>query len=104
MNKQELLQVYAADERLKSIASALNPSAPLLAEGKGNSLHIRLEGLIGASSSVVAASLYQLLNSDGTSGRTSMLFVLNDKDEAAYFQNDLQHFIEKKEVQLLSLP
>jgi len=94
VNKQELLQVYAADERLKSIASTLNPSAPLLAEGNGNLLHIRFENLIGASSAIVAAALHSLVN-------RSMLFVLNDKEEAAYFQNDLQHFIEKKEVQLL---
>ena len=35
-------------------------------------------------------------------GNCTMLFVLNDKEEAAYFQNDLQHFIEKKDVLFLN--
>lgn len=94
MNRHELLQMYATDERLKSIADRLNPSASLNPEGKGKVLRIRFENLIGASAPVMAAALHALTH-------RSMLFVLNDKEEAAYFQNDLQHFIDKKEVQLL---
>lgn len=107
MNRHELLQVYATDERLKSIAERLNPSSTLFQEGSRKTLHIRLENLLGASAPLVAASFYHLLNAGSNeaeqpaTAKTPMLFVLNDKEEAAYFQNDLQHFIEKKDVLLL---
>ncbi|MGB3076378.1 MAG: transcription-repair coupling factor [Chitinophagales bacterium] len=108
MNKTELLQQFVADERLTSIASKLHPSTVIThppqggakdqiskPEGKGKPLHIHLLGLIGASSSIVAGAFHQLLN-------RSFIFVMNDKEEAAYFQNDLQQFIEKKEVLFLT--
>ncbi len=97
MNKHDLLQLYAADERLKSIAAKLNPSEkfPSGREGNGKLLHVHFRNLIGSSTSVIAAALNSLVNQ-------SMLFILNDKEEAAYFQNDLQHFIEKREVLFLT--
>jgi len=105
VNKQDLLQLYAADERLISIASKLNPSSsvsgvltqetPSYQEGNGNPLHFHFKNLIGSSPSIVAAAFHSLVN-------RSMLFVLTDKEEAAYFQNDLQHFLEKKEVLFLT--
>jgi transcription-repair coupling factor (superfamily II helicase) len=104
VNTSELLRQYAGDERLISIASRLNPSilpgdpaqqgipgTPSLREGTGHSLHIQLQGLKGASAAIVAAAFHSMVS-------RSFLIVLNDKEEAAYFQNDLQHFIEKKEV------
>ena len=104
MNKSELLQKYAADERLTSIAEKLNPSVagfqnssfdnPIPGEGKGKPLYIHFRGLIGSSSSIVAAALYTLTN-------RPFIVVMNDKEEAAYWQNDLQQFLEKKEVLFL---
>jgi transcription-repair coupling factor (superfamily II helicase) len=58
------------------------------------SLRIHLRNLIGSSSSIVASAIYSLMH-------RPFVFVLNDKEEAAYFQNDLQQFIDKKEVLFL---
>ena len=96
--KVELLQPYLADDRLSSHLSKFL-SAPLQQEGSANPLRIRFDGLIGSSRALIAAACLQKIN-DGNS-RRSFVFILNDKDEAAYFQNDLQHFIEKKEVLFL---
>lgn len=103
-----MLQQYVADERLTGIASGFHPSSVishpqpggdtqkiLLGEERGNPLRLHLKGLAGSSASLVAAALHQLLN-------RPFVFVLNDKEEAAYFQNDLQEFMEKKEVLYLT--
>lgn len=91
MNKLELLQRYVADERLSGIASKLHPGE----SGSGNPLRIHLKGLVGSASSIVAAAFHQTAN-------RPFVFILNDKEEAAYFQNDLQQFLEKKEVFFLT--
>ncbi|MEO5673414.1 MAG: transcription-repair coupling factor [Chitinophagales bacterium] len=90
MNKNELLQLYAADARLMSMAEKLNPSSgnPPDQEGTREPLRFHLKNLTGSSPSIIAAALHPRIN-------RTMIFVLNDKEEAAYFQNDLQHFIEK---------
>ena len=108
MNKTELLQLFVADERLTNIASKFHPSTAtshllpggdtdniLPPEGQGHPLRLHLKGLAGSSASLVAAAFHQLFN-------RPFVFVLNDKEEAAYFQNDLQQFIEKKEVLFLT--
>ncbi|MBA3647349.1 MAG: transcription-repair coupling factor [Chitinophagales bacterium] len=110
MNQLELLHLYGADERLRDIAFKLGSSV----KGKGDPIHLHIQGLVGSSSTVIAAALHQLLNypsaahpqtTNEISLPSSFLFILNDKEEAAYFQNDLQQFIEKlngKEVLFLS--
>ncbi|MCY7409569.1 MAG: transcription-repair coupling factor [Chitinophagales bacterium] len=92
MNKHDLLQLYAADERLKSIVNKLSP--PTQTEN-GDPLHFHFKNLVGSSSAIVAAAFNSIANG-------SLLIVLNDKEEAAYFQNDLQHFVEKKDVLFLT--
>lgn len=91
MNKLELLQRFVADERLSGIASKLYPDE----SGKGDAMRIHLRGLVGSAASIIAAAFHQSVN-------RPFVFVLNDKEEAAYFQNDLQQFLEKKEVFFLT--
>ena len=55
--------------------------------------HIRLKGLVGSLDAVIAASVYQL-------NKQTCIFVMHDKEEAAYFQNDLQNLLGEKEVLL----
>ncbi len=85
MNVQELLQVYAADERLKRAAEKYFPSN---GQGNGDPVCLLFDGLIGSAAAVVAASFHTLT-------RHAILFVMADKEQAAYFQNDLQTFFPR---------
>jgi transcription-repair coupling factor (superfamily II helicase) len=58
-----------------------------LATGKKTRIH--LKGLIGSSDAMTALALYFLQHRD-------MLFVLPDREEAAYFQSDLENLLEKE--------
>ena len=82
MEISELLQPYFADEKIKTIAGKFSENSPQ---------HLHLTGLVGSSVSFVASALHQNI-------RKNFVFILNDKEEAAYFQNDLQSLTEKKEV------
>ena len=55
------------------------------------SRHIILKGLVGSLDAVVATALYKL-------NHQNHLFVIPDKEAAAYFHNDLQNLIGDKEV------
>ncbi len=54
---------------------------------------IRLKGLRGSMDAVIASTLLELSNS-------SHIFILSDKEEAAYFRNDLQNLLPMKEIGL----
>ena len=81
MNLQELLQRYADDQRIKTIAEKLN---------QNNSQSLHLTGLVGSADAVAATSIIQQT-------QKHHVFVLTDKEEAAYFLNDLEHLLEKKQ-------
>lgn len=55
---------------------------------------IRLSGLIGSAGSVTAASVFE-------QGFHQHLFILPDKEEAAYFQTDLENLLESRTALLL---
>jgi transcription-repair coupling factor (superfamily II helicase) len=76
MNLGVLLGLYSNDIRLKQLAAALSLPSPLL---RGY-----LDGLRGSSTAFVATAIWQL-------SEVNHVFVLNDKEEAAYFHNDLEH-------------
>lgn len=54
---------------------------------------VRLKGLVGSLDAVVAAATFQI-------NKQTNIFVLHDKEEAAYFHNDLQNLMGEKEVLL----
>lgn len=56
-------------------------------------MNIHLKGMVGSLDAVIAASIYQL-------NKQTTIFVLHDKEEAAYFHNDLQNLMQGKEVLL----
>lgn len=86
MELQGLLELFQRDERVKLVSDEL-------ASNKiGSKLH--LTGIVGSGGAFVASAAY--LNS----GR-SHLFVLEDKEAAAYFQNDLQTLLPNKDIHLL---
>lgn len=76
MNLQVLLGLYHNDIRLKSLAAGLSLPDPLL--------RAYLDGLRGSSVAFVAAAVWHLSDANH-------VIVLNDKEEAAYFHNDLEH-------------
>ncbi|MEO6830705.1 MAG: DUF559 domain-containing protein, partial [Chitinophagaceae bacterium] len=76
MNLSVLQGFYSDDTRLKQIAAALSLPNP--------KFRASLEGLRGSAAAFVATAVWQL--SEG-----NHVFVLSDKEEAAYFHNDLEH-------------
>ncbi len=83
MDLKNILQRFAEDERTKRSAGKIN-------ENSTGYLHLR--GLVGSSSAFAASAICKNTISH------PHLFILNDKEQAAYFQNDLQNLVEKKEV------
>ena len=76
MNLEVLLGLYRNDIRLKQIAAGI--SLP------GHKLRFYLDNLRGSSLDMVAAAVWQLSD-------VNHVFILNEKEEAAYFHNDLEH-------------
>ncbi|MFC2175787.1 CarD family transcriptional regulator, partial [Bacteroidota bacterium] len=81
MTKEELLELFEESESIKKIGSALK--APIN--------KVRLKGLAGSAFAFIAKTLVK---------KTSQhhLFVLSDKEEAAYFLSDLELLLGKKKV------
>lgn len=52
---------------------------------------VHIKGLHGSLDTVIASALHKL-------NHQTFLFILHDKEEAAYFQNDLQYLLGSKEV------
>lgn len=84
MNQRELLSLYKSQATVQAIAESTKPNA-----GKV----IQLKGLVGSLDAIVAAATYQLHHQNH-------IFVLHEKEEAAYFYNDLQNLLGDKEVLL----
>ncbi len=80
MNIRDILNLYKSDTRVASLAKALN---------SGKKPRVHLKGLIGSSDSVLAIALYFLQH-------RNMVFVLPEREEAAYFQSDLENLLEKE--------
>jgi transcription-repair coupling factor (superfamily II helicase) len=80
LNIRDILERYKADERIKVLAKALNAS---------KNPRIQLRGLVGSSDAAMAVALYFLQHKH-------MLFILPDREEAGYFQADLENLTGKE--------
>lgn len=80
MNLEALSRLYLAETRTSRITEAL----------KSNS-RIHLKGLAGSARSMIANAVFK-------SSRQTQLFILTDKEEAAYFLNDLENLGLKEQV------
>ncbi len=80
MNIRDIINQYKSDPRVAILAETLN-------KGKKGRVHLR--GLVGSSDSVLALALYFLLH-------RHMIFVLPEREEAAYFLSDLENLLEKE--------
>lgn len=76
----DFLSIYRADGFMKTVAAGIKAHSPS---------NIRLKGLSGSLDAVVVATTWNLHPQD-------YLIVLPDREEAAYFVNDLQNLLERE--------
>lgn len=82
LSVDNFLQIYLQDGFIKTVAEKIK---------SGNSGVIQLKGLKGSLDAVVVAAAFTLT-------RETFLIALHDKEEAAYFLNDLQCLLPGKEI------
>lgn len=80
MRASDFINIYRADGLIKTIAAGIH--AP-------KQKNIRVKGLSGSLDAVLLATVFKLHHHDH-------LIVLQDREEAAYFQNDLQNLLNKE--------
>lgn len=74
------MTMYCADGVIKTVAAGIHAS---------NNTNIRIKGLSGSLDAVLVASAFKLHPQD-------YIIILQDKEEAAYFQNDLHNLLGKE--------
>ena len=79
MNIKEILEKYKTDERILGLTKAV----------QAKQARIQLKGLIGSLDAFVASANYFLTH-------RNMVFILPDREEANYFQADLESLLEKE--------
>lgn len=84
MEVKDLLTLYKGDSYLDILSTQIASKDPEAA-------HVQIKGLVGSLDAVVAASIQEKKKSPA-------VYILSDREEAAYFQNDLQNLIGKTEV------
>lgn len=84
LEAKEIIQEYSQSELFREIARAVVSKQT-----------VRIKGLAGSYDALLSATVA------GHSGKTN-LYILHDKEEAAYFLNDLRNFLD--EEQLLLFP
>jgi transcription-repair coupling factor (superfamily II helicase) len=80
LNIRDILERYKADQRLTALAQALNSS---------KNPRVQLRGLVGSSDAAIAVALYFLQHKH-------QLFILPDREEASYFQADIENLTGKE--------
>ncbi len=83
MNLQVLQEQYKNDYRIKEIAGSTSLSEP--------KVRVQLKNLRGAAINFIATAVWQL-------GDTNHVFILNDKEEAAYFHNDIENLTQALDI------
>jgi transcription-repair coupling factor (superfamily II helicase) len=83
MNLQVLLGLYQNDIRLKQLAAGISLPDP--------KIRVYLDNLHGASLTFLAAAVWQ-------GSPVNHVFVLNDREEAAYFHNDLEQLTKALDI------
>lgn len=80
MRANDFLTIYRADGLTKTVAAEIKAPEPK---------NIRIKGLSGSLDAVFLATCFKLHHQD-------YIVILQDREEAAYFQNDLQNLLEKE--------
>lgn len=82
MDLETLLGHYEGDARTRTIAGKLGNDSPT---------RLHLSGLVGSSAAFVATAVFKQTP-------YNHIFILNDKDEAAYMHNALRNLQDKKDI------
>jgi transcription-repair coupling factor (superfamily II helicase) len=82
MNVNDIISKYTESPQLQSINQWLRDTT---------SGDIHISGLVGSSDAFVASSVFK-------STEYNHFFILNNKEEAAYFQNNLKSLLQQKDV------
>ncbi len=80
MKANEFLSIYTADGLIKTVAAGIK------APGKNA---VQIKGLSGSLDAVIVASIFKIHHQD-------YIIVLQDREEAFYFQNDLQNLLGRE--------
>jgi transcription-repair coupling factor (superfamily II helicase) len=81
---KDLLKLYGGDSYLDLLVAQIESKNPEAA-------HVQVKGLVGSLDAVVTAAVQH-------KKKGPAVYILSDREEAAYFQNDLQNLIGKTEV------
>lgn len=84
MKVEDLLSLYSSDSFVQTVLHRVESS-------EKDDQHIQLKGLVGSLDAVIAATLQKI------KARTS-LYIMNDREEAAYFMNDVQNLLPKTDI------
>ncbi|MBS0001306.1 MAG: transcription-repair coupling factor [Cyclobacteriaceae bacterium] len=84
MIHKDFISLYTSDGFIQTIAEKIKPN---------EKQRLQLKGLSGSLDAVIITAIYQLCHQN-------YLFILHDREEAAYFQNDLQNLIPEREILL----
>ncbi|GAA4451781.1 transcription-repair coupling factor [Rurimicrobium arvi] len=92
MNLQALLGLYENDIRLKQLAAAISLPSP--------KIRVQLDHLYGSSVNFIGAAVWKLSSAAGEAvgGGANHVFVLNDREEAAYFHNDMEQLTKSLDI------
>lgn len=95
MTLEQILANYCDSQQVKQLTKLLSGNgqseALPLGEGLGGAGDIHLSGLTGSMDAFVASAVFK-------SADYNHFFVLTDKEEAAYFQNNLKSLLAQKDV------
>lgn len=80
MRASDFIKIYNADGFIKTVAAAISAPDPTV---------VRIKGLAGSLDAVVIASTFSIQKDD-------FLIVAEDREGAAYLQNDLQNLLERE--------
>lgn len=89
MTKSILPQLFAQSPQLRKLQTTIADSQNNISQKKQSKTNIK--GLTGSSLSFVVAEAFE-------KAAAPLLFVLSDKEEAAYYLNDLEQLIGEKDV------
>ncbi|WP_375433878.1 transcription-repair coupling factor [uncultured Hymenobacter sp.] len=96
MKVSDFLQLYSLDPTVMTVGARLNPAtrnslrgAAPVEDAPHPRLHLR--GLVGSQDAVLAAAMHTVFPDQ------HYLFILHDREEAAYFLADLQHLLPEEE-------
>lgn len=84
MKVNDFIKLYSEDGLIRAIADNIRPV---------EKVDLQLKGLIGSLDAIVAAAVYSI-------NQQTHLFIMHDKEEAAYFHSDLQSLLPDKDILL----